>query len=115
MRGEINFADPAWANSPRGQDFTKVAFISSHVFSVLLALTILRWKVGREWKRKIGLRLPNLEHVVLVAIGMPALMIVSYALERTALPYLPSMKDFGVSNAEDFVETTSFGRGASPC
>jgi len=105
---EIKVDDPAaLMSSPGAQIFLQGAILFCQAVTIVFSLTILRWAVGREWNRKIALRLPNLEHVILVAIAMPALLIVSIALEQVLSHYLPSIKQFGIPNVNDFVQSTA--------
>ncbi len=82
----------AFMSSPFVQTIMQIAFLVSHVVSIGFCFLILRRKLGKKWHRKIAFRLPSLEHVVLVLIGLPALIMVLIPIERLVqlLP-LPSL------------------------
>ncbi len=106
----FDVADPAWMNSPSGQIVLQSLLLFGQGTTIVLSLVALRWAAGKEWKRKIALRLPNFEHVILVVVAMPALLIVSGALEEVVKAYVPSIKQFGVKgvdSVDDFVKQTA--------
>jgi membrane protease YdiL (CAAX protease family) len=71
-----------------------VTLIGSHVIGLLFAWVVLRWQVGRHWKRRIALsRRPSLTHAALVLVGFPAMLTLSAAVEQPIMRYVPSMED----------------------
>lgn len=63
------------------------------ILSLVFAISILRWKLGRDWKRKIALRLPSLDHAVLVCVALPALLLFNIALEGIVSRYIPNLNE----------------------
>ena len=71
-----------------------VLLLCTHVAGWFFGWVILRWQVGRDWKRKIALsRGPTLTHAALVLIGFPAMLALSAAVEAPIMRYVPSMED----------------------
>ncbi len=65
------------------------AVLGGQVISVLFAWMIIRLLVGRDWKREMAVRLPSVQHLALILIGIPAFLIlpeVIVALARAVLP-----------------------------
>lgn len=50
-------------------------FLVAELFSVLYALLIVRWMIGRNWPRIVAFRLPRADHFVLCLLVVPGLMI----------------------------------------
>lgn len=50
--------------------------------SLGLILLVLPWRVGRDWKRQIGLRRPSWVHVLLVVLVVPGFMMISSGLQE---------------------------------
>jgi membrane protease YdiL (CAAX protease family) len=103
----IDFNDPKIINSPASQEALRTAFLVSHGVSILFSLLILRCLVGKEWRRRIALRRPSLQHLVLVLVAMPALLLASNVLDSVIVRYIPSMKDLGADmGMSDVLEWT---------
>jgi membrane protease YdiL (CAAX protease family) len=61
------------------------------IVGVLLALGLIRWTAGKQWRRKIALYRPKLVHLLLAALGLPALVYLDEAAYRLAiLVHLPT-------------------------
>jgi membrane protease YdiL (CAAX protease family) len=71
------------------------------VISIIFALVMLRWLVGPQWHREIGLRRPSAVHMTLALIGLPAMMIlangvaevVTFGLRSLGLPPMEGHKE----------------------
>src|SRR5262249_26239106 len=71
-----------------------LSVMCAHLGGVLFAWIILRWRVGREWKRKIALsRRPSVTHSLLVLVGLVALLAVSACVSLVIDKYVPSLED----------------------
>ena len=49
--------------------------------------------MGQKWKRGIALRAPSLQHVLLVVIAMPALLLLSMVMGDLVKEFVPSLMD----------------------
>lgn len=98
---------PGLLKSPEFQKILQAALFAGQILTVLFSLVALRWAVGRDWQRKIALRVPRLEHVLLVIVAMPALLVVSIALESVISSMVPSLSRFGGVSIEEVVRATS--------
>jgi uncharacterized protein len=85
---------PGMMNDPAMGTALLVILIGSHLIGLLFGWIILRWQVGRHWKRRIALsRRPTLTHAALVLIGFPAMLTLSAAVEQPIARYVPSLED----------------------
>jgi CAAX protease family protein len=85
----------------------QIALSLTEIFGIGFSLLILRWHAGRDWARKIALRLPSALHVVLLVMAMPALLTCIGALEQVVVRGVPSLRDiFKIPGIEDFVQST---------
>jgi membrane protease YdiL (CAAX protease family) len=65
----------------------------AHLSGVLLSWLILRWQVGRQWRRKIALtRLPTITHSVLVLVGLVAMISVGAWITFPISKVIPSLE-----------------------
>ena len=87
-------------NSPLMQGTIKVATLLAPICGALFSILVLRWVVGKDWPRRIGLRMPNLEHVVLVLIAFPAFEVVVSLIEPIIVRKLP-----GIFNMDELMKT----------
>jgi uncharacterized protein len=90
-----------WMQGPTGRVAMLTVVSATQFGGLALSLLLLRLVCGKSWKRKIALtRLPNPTHVALVAIGFPAMIALSVAIEVPLTRYVPSLgeilKDLGV-------------------
>ncbi|QVL32018.1 CPBP family intramembrane metalloprotease [Telmatocola sphagniphila] len=65
--------------------------VTGQLTAVLFAVGLTFWKFGKQWPRLIALRLPKLDHLILVLLGMPALFVVIHSLEAV-VRYLPDIE-----------------------
>jgi membrane protease YdiL (CAAX protease family) len=66
----------------------------AHVGGVLFSWLILRWQLGRSWKRKIALtRRPTGTHIALVLIGVVALLATGTVVDHVVGRFVPSLQD----------------------
>lgn len=65
------------------------AMIVTQTLSAVLALFVLRLIVGRNWARRVALRLPSWQHVALVLLGLPGLIVVAVGVDGLARRVLP--------------------------
>jgi uncharacterized protein len=81
-------------NDPAMSAALLVTLIGSHCVGLLFAWIILRWRVGRQWKRRIAFsRLPSLTHVALILIGLPAMLGLATGLDEFIVRHVPSVED----------------------
>jgi membrane protease YdiL (CAAX protease family) len=95
-QGMLN--DPAkqkeWVQGDDGRLMMLTVLIASHLVGVLFGWIMIRWRIGRQWKRRMALtRWPSITHWVLILIGFPALLGVSSAVEQPIMKYVPSVQD----------------------
>ncbi|MCE9530078.1 MAG: CPBP family intramembrane metalloprotease [Planctomycetes bacterium] len=95
-----------WISSPEARPYIQWTLFAGQLISILFSMVILRWVVGREWKRKIALRLPCAEHMVLLMIAVPALLMLSITLEPFVVRYVPSLTKVGLPSVESFIQST---------
>jgi membrane protease YdiL (CAAX protease family) len=73
---------------------TLLTVMCSHIGGVLFGWLIMRWQLGRGWKRKIALtRRPSVTHMILTLIGLVAMLGVGAAVEVPIGKFVPSMED----------------------
>ena len=111
--GQVAQVDVDWFKSQQAQPILQLSFFVGQSITILFSLVILRWSVGRDWKRKIGLRVPELKHVMLVVVAMPALLTLSIALESVIVPHVYTLSEilgrFGIQipSVEGIINGTS--------
>jgi membrane protease YdiL (CAAX protease family) len=94
-------------NSPEMDQFFQAILLSGQFLGICFSLLLLRWSAGRGWRRKIGFVAPSPQHVALVVVAMPALMVLSIALEPLVARCLPSLSRFGISlSVDEFIKRT---------
>src|SRR5437764_955641 len=95
------FTDAANQNGPPNPDqlmksdaalvATVLSIMCAHLGGILFAWIILRWQVGRQWKRKIALsRRPSATHALLTLIGLVAMLAVGACISMVIDKYVPS-------------------------
>jgi len=80
---------------------TQAAILTAPVCGALFSILMLRLVVGRNWKRRIALRLPHIEHVVLVIMLALPFMIFNMALESVLSPIFRN--NLGGRELEEFM------------
>jgi membrane protease YdiL (CAAX protease family) len=103
--GPGGFGADALFDSPLGSLALQVGMFSAEVLVIGVSWLVIRLIVGREWPRRLALRLPSVTHVVLVLLAVPAMVLVAdggYYLIRHVL-HVPSISDFGVPGMEKMV------------
>lgn len=71
-----------------------LSVMCAHIGGLVFAWLVLRWQVGRQWKRKIALsRLPSVTHSILVLVGLVAMLAVGTWISVPIEKYVPSMED----------------------
>ncbi len=91
MLKEIGTDAQAFQESPLFARLMAWAYGAAEVSSVLFGLLIVRFLIGRDWKRQLGLVRPSPVHVVLVILAAPVMITVGdlvYELARHVLPGL---------------------------
>jgi membrane protease YdiL (CAAX protease family) len=63
--------------TPGGSVFLGVAIAAAHGLGILFSLGVLRVVVGREWPRRVGLRLPAGRHLLLILVAFPSMVLVA--------------------------------------
>ena len=80
-----NFDDPTI------RALLQVAMFLTPIFIITFSIIVLRQRVGRDWYRRIGMRLPTIEHVILVLVAFPAFEVLLRLLEIVLKQFLPGM------------------------
>jgi CAAX protease family protein len=71
-----------------------VAILFAHLGGLLFAWLVLRWQVGRQWKRKVALsRRPTVTHALLTLVGLVAMLAVGACVSAPIDKYVPSLED----------------------
>jgi uncharacterized protein len=71
-----------------------LSIMCAHLGGILFSWLVLRWQVGRQWKRKIALtRRPTVTHALLTLVGLVAMLAVSTCLSALIDQYIPTMED----------------------
>jgi membrane protease YdiL (CAAX protease family) len=66
----------------------------AHLGGIVFACLMLRWLVGRQWKRQIALsRPPSITHCLLVLVGLVAMLALGTAISIPIDKFVPSMED----------------------
>ncbi|WP_020470745.1 CPBP family intramembrane glutamic endopeptidase [Zavarzinella formosa] len=80
-----------------------LTLICSHLVGLAFGWFILRWRVGKSWKRRIAWsRGPAGLHIALVLIGFPALMALASFVDPLVSRWVPSLDDIFKSIGFDF-------------
>jgi membrane protease YdiL (CAAX protease family) len=87
------------ANNPALQNAIKVAALLAPICGAIFSILVMRWIIGRDWYRRIGLRLPNLEHVILILVAFPAVEALAILAEVYVNRHVP-----GFSVMDDFAK-----------
>jgi membrane protease YdiL (CAAX protease family) len=103
---KIDVQKADWMSAPEVQALMQGVFLVGQTITVCFSLFVLRQVVGKDWKRKIAFRLPTLEHVVLVLLAMPALLVVSGAFEEIVVRYIPSLSRLGMTGVDEVIKST---------
>lgn len=73
---------------------TVLSIMCAHLGGVVFSWIILRWQVGRQWKRKIALsRRPSGTHALLTLIGLVAMLAVGACVSSVIDKFVPSLED----------------------
>ncbi len=86
-----------------------VAFLITELLVIGFSWLIIRFVVGRDWKRQLALRFPSFSHTLLALAAFPALVLlanIAYDVLRNIF-HVPSLADFGLSGMEEMVEIFS--------
>ncbi|MFM7148295.1 MAG: lysostaphin resistance A-like protein [Gemmataceae bacterium] len=76
----------------------------AHLLIILLSILALRIVVGKDWPRKVALRLPSWQHVLLIFAMVPAFMVLAnggYYLFRNILHFPSMIEMLGVGGMEE--------------
>jgi membrane protease YdiL (CAAX protease family) len=96
--------DPrAFIASDAAQTGMAIGMGLAQILGIACGLILLRCFAGREWARRIDIRMPHARHVVLVCAAAPALMVLADLAQGFFQTVLPSLKDFGEFGIDDFV------------
>lgn len=91
------FAFLDFAQEKDFQESAEYAFILApglaiaQLFTVIVSVTVLRFAAGKDWPRRIALRLPAWQHVVLTLALFPSLVFLGEGVDRLVRPYLPEI------------------------
>lgn len=66
------------------------AILGAQLTSILFGWLVIRWLVGRDWRRQLAVRPPSLPHFGLLLLGMPAFLILPDLIAQLARGVLPS-------------------------
>lgn len=79
------------------------AMVVTEILVVGFSLAVIRAVVGRDWRRRLAVRLPGAAQVVLVLLAAPAFGVVGGGIHELAQA-LPSFKDLGLPGVQEFME-----------
>jgi membrane protease YdiL (CAAX protease family) len=65
------------------------AMVVAEVLTVFVSWLFIRGFLGRDWKRKLAVRLPSFTHLVLALVALPGLMIFVNGLDQFVKSYIP--------------------------
>jgi membrane protease YdiL (CAAX protease family) len=89
-----DMGDPkAMADSPEIAQLMWPGLLASVVLGALFGYTALRLIAGRDWARKVAVRLPSFPHLCLVLLAVPAFVLIGQAVDEIAKQYVPSLFD----------------------
>jgi membrane protease YdiL (CAAX protease family) len=97
-----NLARPQWLYEVAQRSSAALVFVVE-VLVIGFSFLVVRFVVGKNWKRRLAFRRPSVSHFVLVLLGFPGLLYLADGAYRLAKYYLPSMHDFGLLGMEDWV------------
>lgn len=75
VRAEFEELQRTGKSGPILQKSLGLSLVGAGIVSLLYTLLVVQWRVGREWPRKLAVRLPRFDHFVLALLVLPALMI----------------------------------------
>jgi membrane protease YdiL (CAAX protease family) len=91
--------------SPEMKRMTQIALIAAPACGILFSLLIIPRVVGKEWRRRLALRRPHLEHVVLILLLLFPVFVFNIAFE-TATSRLPKWVDnFNLPGMKEVIES----------
>lgn len=92
-------------DSPEMRQMTQIALLVAPACGILFSLLVLRRFVGKEWRRRLALRLPHLEHVILILLLFFPVFVFNLAFEGMT-KHLPSWVDqFNMPGMKELMET----------
>jgi membrane protease YdiL (CAAX protease family) len=80
------------------------SIVITQVAGLAFSLLVIRLIAGRDWKRKLALRRPNLQHLLYAVLTIPGLVLLGDSLEAQARKVLPSFSDLGLPDASEAVK-----------
>jgi membrane protease YdiL (CAAX protease family) len=97
---------------PRGLDELKNLLLPSALAAsvscgILMSWIVIRIIVGRDWKRRLAVRLPSVSHVVLPLLGLPGAMVLGDIIHHFASQALPGVKDWGMDDITEVMKQIS--------
>ena len=94
-KADLANGDPkALMNGPNARLAVMLTLICSHLVGLAFGWFIIRWWVGKSWKRRIAVnRRPAGLHVALILIGFPAMMALATFVDPFVSRVVPSIDD----------------------
>jgi membrane protease YdiL (CAAX protease family) len=80
------------------------SIVITQVAGLAFSLLVIRLVAGRDWKRKLALRRPNLQHLLYALLTVPGMVLLGDFLEAQARRVLPSFSDLGLPDASEAVK-----------
>jgi membrane protease YdiL (CAAX protease family) len=80
------------------------SFFVAEVMVIVFSLLVIRFVVGPDWKRQLGVRRPSLSQFILVLISLAPMVILAQGIYLVASRNLPGMKDLGMQGMEELVQ-----------
>src|SRR5262249_19082686 len=84
------------AESPEGRIFNQIASIVAPTCGVLCSLWLIPRVVGRDWKRRLAIRLPSAEHFVLAVLLFFPLFVFNVAMDSIFNRFQDTMDKFSL-------------------
>jgi uncharacterized protein len=89
VQSQLNaFANEGVVLPGLGRSFAR-GMLAAEIVSLLYALLVVRYTMGRKWPRIVALRLPRVDHLVLCLLALPGLMLLhggAHELARMLIP-----------------------------
>jgi len=97
---------------PAGMEELKSLLLPSLLASsvscgVLMSWVVIRLVVGKDWKRRLAVRLPSVPQVLFVLLGLPAVLVLGDVVHHLASQVLPGVKDWGMDDVSTLMKEIS--------
>ena len=105
--GGIDFSGTIkrYLESPAIKEMTQIAVIAGPACGILFCVLFIPRVVGKEWRRRLAVRRPHLEHVVLILLLFLPIFVFNIAFESLTSRLPPWLEDFNLPGMKEVMES----------